>query len=125
DAAVSISESPLAQVHLIVRPRPDEPFEVDQAQLQRELAAIVRNWQDDLRDELVARHGEEQGLALAARYGRALPAGYIENATPAIAATDVERLAALAVDHPLHLRPQPSPTAMPCEVRVRVQLSGR
>ncbi|HLT44909.1 MAG TPA: NAD-glutamate dehydrogenase domain-containing protein, partial [Luteimonas sp.] len=125
DAAVSISESPLAQVHLIVRPRPDEPFEVDQAQLQRELAAIVRNWQDDLRDELVARHGEEQGLALAARYGRALPAGYIENATPAIAATDVERLAALDEDHPLQLSLQQSPHAMPGEGALRFKLYGR
>src|SRR5690606_20193192 len=112
DAAVSISESPLAQVHLIVRPRPDARFEVDQAQLERELAAIVRNWHDDLRDELVSRHGDEPGLALAARYGRALPAGYIENATPAIAATDVERLAALDEDEPLQLCLQRSPQVM-------------
>jgi len=103
DASVMISESPLAQVHLIVRPRQDARIEIDQAQLDRELAAIVRNWHDDLRDELVARHGEERGLDLAQRYGRALPAGYIENATPAIAATDVERLAALGDQDPLQL----------------------
>ncbi|WP_202843514.1 NAD-glutamate dehydrogenase [Luteimonas saliphila] len=122
DASVLIGESPLAQVHLIVRPRGGEPFEVDQAQLERELAVIVRNWQDDLRDELVARHGEEQGLALAGRYGRALPAGYIENATPAIAATDVERLAALQGSDDLQLSLQQSPHALPGEGALRFKL---
>ncbi|MDH5829902.1 NAD-glutamate dehydrogenase [Luteimonas sp. M1R5S18] len=122
DANVLIGESPLAQVHLIVRPRSGEQFEVDQAQLERELAVIVRNWQDDLRDELVARHGEEQGLALAGRYGRALPAGYIENATPAIAATDVERLAALTGEDDLQLSLQQSPHAMPGEGALRFKL---
>src|SRR5690606_29953904 len=63
DASVMISESPLAQVHMIVRPRQDATIEIDQARLERELAAIVRNWHDDLRDELVSRHGEESGIA--------------------------------------------------------------
>ena len=122
DANVLIGDSPLAQVHLIVRPRAGEAFEVDQAQLERELAAIVRNWQDDLRDALVARHGEQPGLELAARYGRALPAGYIEDATPAIAATDVERLAALRGANDLQLSLQQSPQAVPGEGALRLKL---
>jgi len=122
DASVLIGESPLAQVHLIVRPRSGETFEVDHGELERELAVIVRNWQDDLRDELVARHGEEQGLALADRYGRALPAGYIENATPAIAATDVDRLAALRDADDLQLSLQQSPHALPGEGALRFKL---
>src|SRR5690606_8069436 len=117
-----IGESPLAQVHLIVRPRSGETFEVDHGELERELAVIVRNWQDDLRDELVARHGEEHGLALADRYGRALPAGYIENATPAIAATDVDRLAALQGADDLQLSLQQSPHALPGEGALRFKL---
>src|SRR5690606_6315367 len=80
---------------LIVRPRAGEVLDVDQKALESELSAIMRNWQDDLRDELVQRHGEA-GLVLAERYGRALPTGYIEGATPSIAAADVERLAGLA-----------------------------
>ena len=63
DASVMISESPLAQVHLIVRPRQDARIEIDQAQLDRELAAIVRNWHDDLRDELVAGTAKRGWLA--------------------------------------------------------------
>src|SRR5690606_40795227 len=40
--------------------------------------------------------GEARGLKLATRYGRALPTGYIEQVTPAIAARDVQCLASLA-----------------------------
>ncbi len=122
DANVAIGESPLAQVHLIVRPRSGERVEVDQAVLERELAVIVRNWQDDLRDALVERHGEERGLALAGRYGRALPAGYIEHATPAIAADDVERLAALGEGSDLELSLQQLPSPPPGETALRFKL---
>jgi glutamate dehydrogenase len=126
DANVAIGESPLAQVHLIVRPRSGEQVDADQAQLERELAVIVRNWQDDLRDALVARHGEERGLALAKRYGRALPAGYIESATPAIAAEDVDRLVALGQGSELELSLQqlPSPPAGETALRFKLYRSG-
>ena len=126
DANVAIGESPLAQVHLIVRPRSGEQVQVDQAQLERELAAIVRNWQEDLRDALVARQGEERGLAMANRYGRALPAGYIESATPEIAAADVERLSALGTDSPLELALQqlPSPPEGETALRFKLYRSG-
>jgi glutamate dehydrogenase len=96
DTTVQVGESPLAQLHLIIRPKAGEAPQVDIAALEAKLARIVRNWQDDLRDALVKAHGEERGLKLANRYGRALPAGYIEQVTPAIAAADVECLASLS-----------------------------
>ena len=95
DTNVQVGESPLAQLHMIVRPRRGETVEVDAAALEGELESIVRNWQDDLREALVAAHGEEKGLKLAHRYGRALPAGYIERVTPAVAAADVLCLSSL------------------------------
>mgnify|MGYP001168788220 FL=1 len=122
DANVMVGESPLAQLHLIVRPRAGEVVEVDQAKLDAELAAIVRNWQDDLRDELVRRHGEERGLALAERYGRALSAGYIEGATPAVAATDVERLARLRSADDLEISLHESPHRIAGEGTLRFKL---
>ena len=103
DTNVTIGESPLAQLHMIVRPRPGESLEVDRAALDEALAHVVRDWQDELRELLVERNGEEQGLRIAARYGRALPAGYIEEVSPAVAATDVEHLAALDGDEDLRL----------------------
>ncbi|MBA3487681.1 MAG: NAD-glutamate dehydrogenase, partial [Lysobacter sp.] len=95
DTTVVLGESPLAQLHLLVRPKSGEVIQVDNDAIEAELADIVRNWQDDLREQLVARNGEEHGLALAASYGRALPAGYIENVSAKVAASDVEHLAAL------------------------------
>ena len=103
DTTVQVGESALAQLHMIIRPKSGEAVDVDTTALEAELAEIVRNRHDDLREQLLARHGEEQGLKLANRYGRALPADYIEQVTPVIAANDVECLAALSSDDDLRI----------------------
>lgn len=95
DSTIHVSESPLARMHLVVRGRPGAASGLDLGRLEAEIAQIVRNWHDELRDLLVQRHGEDKGNRLANRYGRALPAGYIEAATPWVAATDVETAASL------------------------------
>ena len=89
DHSVQIGESPLAQLHLVIRPKAGAPADFDQEALEAELAGIVRDWHDELRETLVREHGEEAGLRLFQRYGRALPAGYVEAVSPAIAAADV------------------------------------
>jgi glutamate dehydrogenase len=103
DTTVQVGESPLAQLHMIVRPEAGEVGEVDTAVLQAELAEIVRNRHDDLRDELLERHGEEQGLMLANRYGRALPTEYMDGVTPQVAADDVQCLAQLSAEDDLRI----------------------
>ncbi len=103
DSNVQIGESPLAQIHMIVRPKNNDPVEVDWPALEANLASIVRDWRDELREQLIARHGEEAGLKLAELYGRALPAGYIEEVSPAVAATDVDNLASLTGPDDLRL----------------------
>ena len=103
DTTVQIGESPLAQLHLLIRPRSGERAEVDPALLEAELVHIVRNWHDQLRDQLVQAHGEEAGIKLANRYGKALPAGYIESVTPELAAGDVWQAASLEGDRDLNL----------------------
>ncbi|MFT4197051.1 MAG: NAD-glutamate dehydrogenase, partial [Pseudoxanthomonas sp.] len=104
DASVQLGESPLAQLHLVVRPRGGQAAEVDTADIERRLAHLLRNWQDDLREVLIARHGESEGLALAAGFGKALPVGYIEDVSAEAAAEDVAHLAALAGPDDLRLR---------------------
>ncbi|MFL6593133.1 MAG: NAD-glutamate dehydrogenase domain-containing protein, partial [Luteimonas sp.] len=96
DTTVQVGESPLAQLHMIVRPKSGEAVDIDTKALEAELAEIVRNRYDDLREQLLARHGEERGLKLASTYGRALPTDYVAQVSPAAAADDVESLAALA-----------------------------
>ncbi|WP_132999876.1 NAD-glutamate dehydrogenase [Luteimonas arsenica] len=122
DTNVTLGESPLAQLHMLVRPRTGEAVEVDEGSLQAELAAIVRNWQDDLREALIATHGEARGLALASGWGRALPVQYIERATPAVAAGDVEHLDALAGADDLRLNLQRAALDQPGEGALRLKL---
>ncbi len=103
DTSVQIGESPLAQLHLLIRPRSGETISIDPVRLEAELVRIVRNWHDELRDRLVQLHGEEAGTRLANRYGKALPAGYVESVTPELAASDVWQAASLQDANDLHL----------------------
>ncbi|OGT57074.1 MAG: glutamate dehydrogenase [Gammaproteobacteria bacterium RIFCSPHIGHO2_12_FULL_63_22] len=93
DTTVSIGESPLAQLHVLVRPRRGEKVEADPARIEAQLVHIVRNWHDQLRERLIEIHGEEAGIKLANRYGKAMPAGYVESVTPDQAAGDVGQAA--------------------------------
>jgi glutamate dehydrogenase len=95
DSNVHVSDSALARLHAIVRTKGGDKSQIDMDDLEAKLAHIVRNWHDELRDLLVQKHGEDKGLKLAGRFGRALPAGYIEESTPWIAAADVETAATL------------------------------
>ncbi|AJQ87274.1 NAD-glutamate dehydrogenase [Xanthomonas oryzae] len=103
DSSVVLGESPLAQLHLIVRPKSGEALEFDTTELESRLAHLLRNWRDALREALVARHGEANGLRMAANFGRALPAGYIEDSSIESAVSDVEHLASLGGPDDLHL----------------------
>ncbi len=95
DATTQIGDSPMARMHVTVRPRAGEEVHIDDAKLDALLAPIVRSWHDELRDALVGGNGEERGTQLANRWGRAFSAGYIEDATPARAAEDVGILTAM------------------------------
>ncbi|GAB3351589.1 NAD-glutamate dehydrogenase [Lysobacter tyrosinilyticus] len=103
DTNVQLSESPLAQLHLVIRPKSGEVVKVNNAAIEAALAKIIRNLQDDLREALIARHGEHDGLTLANRYGRALPTGYIEEVGAEVAAQDIANLAALTGPDDLRL----------------------
>lgn len=89
DHSVQIGESPLAQLHLVIRPKAGAKVEFDQDKLEAALAGIVRDWHDELRETLVREHGEEQGLRLFQRYGRGLPPGYVDAVNAENAAADV------------------------------------
>ncbi len=99
-------ESVLARLHVIVRlpdgtPPPADPVQgagPPVPELEARLAAVTRWWSDDLRDALVAEVGEDTGLALARRYGDALPASYREANDAAAAVADLRQLAALEAD---------------------------
>ncbi len=103
DSSVLMGESVLARVYVTVRPRSGEHPVFDATELESRLLHIVRNWHDGLRESLIERLGEAQGVALANRYGKLLPAGYIEEISPEVAATDVAAIAALQADDAIHV----------------------
>ena len=104
DSSVVLGESPLVQLHLIVRSREGASIEVDVAGLNDRLNELLRNFNDELRDALVEICGESLGLNLALGFGRALPAGYIEDSSAQAAAEDVCELAQLDDEQTLRLR---------------------
>ncbi|MDO5504741.1 MAG: NAD-glutamate dehydrogenase [Pseudoxanthomonas suwonensis] len=123
DVTVQMGESPLAQLHVIARPKPDvELPSVDLPKLEAALTALVRDWQDALREHLIADHGEEQGLALSQRYGDLLPGGYIEQATPMVAARDVAMLDELAQDGKLRVSLRTDASASVCDECFEVKI---
>ena len=103
DSNVLMGESALARVYVTVRPHAGDHPVFDTTVLESRLLHIVRNWQDGLRDSLIEQLGEAQGVALANRYGKLLPAGYIEEISPEVAAADVAAIAALQADDAIHV----------------------
>jgi glutamate dehydrogenase len=93
DYVVQVSESRLARLQVIIRPRPGTEIQPDVALLEQKIVDAVRSWTDELSAILVQKHGEEKGLALAARFGTAFPEAYKEDVSPWVAAFDVDYVA--------------------------------
>ncbi|HEX5124541.1 MAG TPA: NAD-glutamate dehydrogenase, partial [Rhodanobacteraceae bacterium] len=48
DSTIQVGESPLANLHLVVRPKPGDKATYDTAELEGKITQIVRNWHDEL-----------------------------------------------------------------------------
>ena len=121
ESAVEMSESSLARVHFIVRTPQGTVPRVHAGAVERRIADAVRTWADYLRDELVDRFGEEEGLALLREYAEVFPAAYLEDVTPREATFDIERLEAIK-SAPRRLRMSLYRPAGFTEERVRFKL---
>ncbi len=87
ESQVTLSESVLARLHMLVRTAPDSDVGVDAVELERRITAAVRTWQDQLKDALLDAHDEAEALRLSRIWGQAFPAAYQED-TPLDAAVD-------------------------------------
>ncbi|MEE4174735.1 MAG: NAD-glutamate dehydrogenase [Xanthomonadales bacterium] len=103
DYTVQISESRLARLQLLIRPKPGARPEPDLKALEQRIVEAVRSWHHSLRDILVQKFGEERGLDWAADIGRAFPAAYVEDVSPWVASFDVERIAELGDEQDLKM----------------------
>jgi glutamate dehydrogenase len=95
DYAVHISESRLARLQVVVRPRPESAIDIDVPALEQRIVEAVRSWTDELKSTLVQKYGEEAGLKYAARFRGVFPEAYKEDVSPWVAAFDVENAAAV------------------------------
>ncbi|GAB3000013.1 glutamate dehydrogenase [Arenimonas maotaiensis] len=103
DKTLKVGDSPLAQLHLLIRHAGNQPAAYDLESLEAELGAIIRNWKDELRDALIQGFGEERGIALAARYLPAMPQSYVETVTPAQSIDDIRQMERLQAEGGLTL----------------------
>ena len=103
DYNVSVSESRLARLQVLVRPRSNEEIDFDVADLERRIEAAVRSWRDELREIMIDKHGEEAGLEYCARFGRAFPEAYKEDVSPWVASFDVVNAAAVDAGEQLRI----------------------
>jgi glutamate dehydrogenase len=112
---VSLSDSMLARIHIIVRTTPGSipPFEV--RAVEARLIAAARRWSDDLKDALIDKFGEAEGIAHLHRFAQAFPAGYREEFAARAAVHDIRLIASLSEREPLGLnlyRPPEAATGM-------------
>ena len=94
-------EGPLVRVHFIIGRYEGETPNLDRAELDRAVEAIVRSWTDGLHEALAAGPRGGQAAALFARYRDAFPIDYREVYPPATAVADIGVLEALTAERPL------------------------
>ena len=84
-----VGESPVARLHIVVRAERGHMLpDVDESELETQVAAVVRSWDDDLAEEALCQLGEERAQALLAMCGgERIPQTY-KTDVPATAAVD-------------------------------------
>ena len=122
--AVSLSESPLARIFILVRTSPGSVPDVDAGEIEARIVAVTRRWEDDLHALLVEHLGEERGNRLYARYGQAFPAGYREDHPVRSALIDIEMMDALGALPALGMNLYRPLSVAPGVLRFRLFRSG-
>jgi glutamate dehydrogenase len=123
DSTVQMGEGTLARITLVVRPKIGDRPEYDLRALEQGVVTIVRDFADDVRDALVQRHGEQEGVVLANQYARLLPAGYVADVDATVAAQDIHQLSLLQGDDALRTLLY-HPANQPDSLRFKVYRSG-
>jgi len=91
-----VTESALARLHVVVRPRPGAHLlHGDEAELEAAVARAVRSWEDDLLDTARRVLPDPEGVALVRRWVRSVPEAYRADVPPSRAVEDLHQLEAL------------------------------
>ncbi len=85
-----LSESILVRIHFILRAPQIHLVKYMQAELETEMAALVKPWEDYFRDALHTRYNEKQATEYFGWYANCFPPSYVESYGAETAAEDVE-----------------------------------
>lgn len=95
----SLSEDVLARWHLIIRTKPGRVPKVSLKALNAKIEATSKTWCEGLREELVEKFGEGQGLNLFDKYGEIFSERYKESFKPRRAIIDIVHFEWFDVEH--------------------------
>jgi len=91
--SVMVGEASVARLHIVVRAAHGDMLpDVDEAELEKELAAVVRSWDDDLAEEAARKLGPQRARALLAMCGDAIPETYKTDVPAGAAVGDLARI---------------------------------
>ena len=126
DYTVQVGESLLARLHVVIRMPPGTSLpDLDLPRVQDEIAAAIRDWEEDFEAALVEAVGEEEAARLAHRFRGALSDGYKEDFSARVAVTDVLKLESLPVEGPgLVVNLYHPPALPPGERRFKIYRTG-
>ncbi len=116
-----VSESLLARLHFVIRPRKDEVVgEPNVPELERRLGEAARSWRDDFNAAVNNQLGEEEGSRLARAYADSFPEAYKEDYPPRTGAVDLGRLEDISGDEGVALSFYQPMDCGPGEARLKV-----
>ena len=121
-----VSESMLARLHFVVRPRKGEVMEdeVDVADVERKLVEAARSWADDFADAAREEYGEARAVQLVKRYAASFPEAYKEDYPARTGAVDLGRLEAIEGDEGIALSFYQLMDSGPRDARLKVYRVG-
>ena len=102
--SVQISDSPLARVHYIIRVQGGELPQFREHELERDIARVVRGWEEELYQLLLEAHGEEKGNLLFNRYRGAFPVAYREEFAARNAVLDIQLIEGTVIEQGLGMK---------------------
>ncbi|OHX11369.1 glutamate dehydrogenase [Chromobacterium sphagni] len=102
--SVQIGDGTLARVHYIIRTNAPKLPDFHEADIEAEIARLVRGWSEELHQQLVESHGEERGNALFNRYKDGFPVAYREEFAVRNAVLDVLHLEGINAGEPLAMK---------------------
>ncbi len=114
------SESILVRLQITLRIPPGELPTIDVDALEQRLVAVTRDWNADLQEALIARHGESRSRQLGRDYGLAFPSAYRERFGVAAAVEDLDIIESLTDAEPIACYFYREPAAPAQDVRLKI-----